>query len=238
MQYALLIVTGAALGITMRRIVFWRRCGYMRSAMRLYHRSAWLLGGAAYTSMAVQEIILLLSGSLSWGTALPLHLCSLMGVLSLPMLLTRQRTLWHFSLYLGLPGAVMALLFPAILRTPWPEATALAFHTLHCAVVLSPLLPLSLGMQPSPWGAASSFLFLLLLACVATGVNALTGGNYLFLELPADGTPLSWMARHGLGAYRLTLAGTAAAALAAEGALVAAKGALPFWNPHARDKVP
>jgi len=221
MQYALLIVMGTALGMTMRRIVFWRGCGYYKTARRLYLRAAWMLGGAAYAAMAVQELILLLCGKLSWRTGLPLHLCSAMGLLTLPMLLTGRRLLWHWSLFLGLPGALMAILFPSILSTPWPQVTTLAFHTLHCAVALSPLLPLALGQRPSPWGAASSIVFLLVFACVALGVNALTGGNYLFLNLPAAGTPLSIMAQGGLTAYRVALAAVCAAVLAAEAALVA-----------------
>lgn len=220
MQYALLIVMGTALGMTMRRIVFWRRCGYYKTARRLYLRAAWTLGGAAYAAMAVQELVLLLCGKLSWRTGLPLHLCSMMGLLTLPMLLTGRRLLWHWSLFLGLPGALMAILFPSILSTPWPEVTTLAFHTLHCAVALSPLLPLSVGHQPSPWGAASSMIFLLLFGCVALGVNALTGGNYLFLNLPIAGTPLSSLARGGLALYRIALAAICAAVLAMEAALV------------------
>ena len=181
MQLALLCVTGAALFAVMRRILFLRGCGCPAPARRLYMRAAWCLGITAYAAMAAQELILLLDGRLRWSNALPLHLCSLMGLLTLPMLLTRRRMLWHWSLFLGIPGAALALLFPSILETSMPEVTALAFHLLHCTVLLAPLLPLSLGMRPRPSGAVCSMLFLLVLGFIDLGVNTLTGGNYLFL---------------------------------------------------------
>ena len=220
MQLALLCVTGAALFAVMRRIVFLRGCGCPAPARRLYMRAAWCLGITAYAAMAAQELILLLDGRLRWSNALPLHLCSLMGLLTLPMLLTRRRMLWHWSLFLGIPGAALALLFPSILETSMPEVTALAFHLLHCTVLLAPLLPLSLGMRPRPSGAVCSMLFLLVLGFIDLGVNTLTGGNYLFLEAPASGTPLAWMACRGVAAYRLMLAGAALLVLGAEALVV------------------
>ena len=216
MQLALLCVVGAALFAVMRRIIFLRGCGGPAPARRLYMRAAWSLGLAAYAAMAAQELILLLDGRLRWSNALPLHLCSLMGLLTLPMLLTRRRMLWHWSLFLGMPGAALALLFPSILATSQPEVTALAFHLLHCVVLLAPLLPFSLGIRPRPSGAVCSMLFLLVLGFIDLGVNALTGGNYLFLEAPASGTPLAWMARRGVSAYRLMLAGATLLVLGAE----------------------
>ena len=216
MQFALLIVLGAAVGMGMRRIVLWRRCGCNPPAQRLYLAMSWAVGGGAYAAMAVQEAVLLLSGQLHWRNALPLHLCSLMGLFTLPMLISRRRLLWHPSLYLGLPGALMALLFPAVLETPWPRVTELAFHLMHCCVFLAPLLPLSLGWRPSPWGAAWSLGFLALAACVALGMNALTGGNYLFLNF----SPVPWMNQWGQTAWRLTLAALAMLVLLAEGCAV------------------
>lgn len=216
MQYALLTMLAVLLGAAMRRIVLWRRCGVPRAARRLYTLCAWLVGGGAWLAMAVQEGVLLLGGLMDWHNALPLHLCSAMGVITLPMLLTRRRLLWHWSLYLGMPGALMALVFPAVLETPWPRLTEVAFHLLHCCVLLAPLLPLSLGLRPSPRGAWWALLFLILLALTALGVNALTGGNYLFLQ----GSPIGWMNRWGLRGWRTLLAALSLTVLAAEAAII------------------
>ena len=59
-------------------------------------------------------------------------------------------------------------------------------------------------------------MFLVILAFVALGVNALTGGNYLCL----NGAPIPWMGQWSLAAWRGLLAGIAAAVLILEGLLV------------------
>lgn len=216
MQYALLGLLGAAMGIAMRRIALWRRCGYGQAARRLYQICGWLLGGGVYAAMLTQEAVLAFSGQLAWRNALPLHLCSMLGLLTLPMLLTRRRGLWHVSLYLGLPGALAALVFPAVLETPWPRLTETAFHLMHCGVFLAPFLPLGLGMRPSPRGALTALAALALLAGIAAGANMLSGGNYLFL----NGSPIPWMNRWGLAAWRVMLGSGALMVLGAEALLV------------------
>ena len=207
MQYGLLIILGAAVGLTLRRMIFLRRCGWPGSAQRLYRKGAWAIGLTVYAAMALQEMMLLGSGQLTWQTGLPLHLCSMMGLLTLPMLLTRNRALWHAALYLGMPGAALALLFPAVIETPWPRLTALGFHMLHVLVFLAPLLPLGLGERPEPRGAVQAWLILALAALMAMAVNGLLGSNYLFLAGAVPGTPLMSFARWGVWWYRGILAG-------------------------------
>ena len=184
--------------------------------MRLYRGAARALGLTVYGAMAVQEGVLLASGTLTWQTGLPLHLCSMMGLLSLPMLLTGRRCLWHLSLYLGLPGAALALFFPAVLVTPWPLVTELSFYAMHAGLILAPLLPLCLGRRPSPRGAAEAGAFLLAAGMLVMAVNAVLGSNYLFVSWAIPGTPLEGLARRGMAGYRASLAGLCAILLAAE----------------------
>lgn len=214
------LLIAAAQFVLMRRVVLLRRCGFRRAARRLYAQAAMALSGLTMLSMLAQEIILWRAGMLTWRTGLPLHLCSAAGVLLPVALLTGQRWLWHITLYLGVPGGLAATLFPSIIATPWPRLTELAFHVLHGCLLTGPLLPLCLEEYPRPVGAAQAALFLAGLAAVDAAVNHFTGSNYLFLNLPAPGTPLDWMARHGVIAYRLWLAGITGAMLAGEAAVV------------------
>lgn len=216
MAFALLVLLGAALGLRIRRIRLLRSCGYVLATRRLYRRCAWFLGGGTYAAMLVQEGMLLAAGKLTWRSGLPMHLCSLMGLLCLPMLLSRNTLLWQLSLYLGVPGALLALIFPAVVETPWPWLTELAFFAMHCCILLSPLLPLCLGMRPAPLGALWAFGALVLMTCAALAVNALTGGNYFFL----NGSPIPWMNQWGLTAWRVSLACVSALVLLGEGVLV------------------
>ncbi|MGN1020907.1 MAG: TIGR02206 family membrane protein [Aristaeellaceae bacterium] len=217
MQYAILIVAGSAVGLLLRRMVFLRRCGCLIPARRLYRRAAWTLGGLIWAAMLTQEALLLASGLLSWRTGLPLHLCSLMGLITLPALVGQNRTLWQMTVYLGMPGALMALLFPSVVETPWPQWTALSFHTMHALVFLAPLLPMGLGWRPDVRGAVRAWLALAVLGLAVLAVNALVGGNYLFLGWPVEGTPLTALAARGLTGYRLALTGICTGVIALEG---------------------
>lgn len=217
----LAVLMAAAQGLTMRRILLLRRCGFHRAARRLYARAALTLSVLTYAAMLIQEILLARAGLLSLSTGLPLHVCSAVGLLIPPMLLTGRRGLWHITLYLGVPAGLLATLFPSVVRTPWPYLTHLSFHLLHGCVMLSPLLPLCMGARPSPRGAALAGAFLLGLAVVAAGVNRLTGANYLFLNLPAPGTPMAALAKGGPTVYHGLLAGICALVLTTEAVLVA-----------------
>lgn len=196
------------------------RAGAASAARRIYRLLSWILGGMILGAMAAQEIILLRAGMLSWASALPLHLCSLMGLLALPALISRRELLLHVLFYAGAPGALLALLFPAIADTPWPGWTAFFFHLMHAGLLCTPVLPLLLGWRPRPEGALQTWLLLLGTGAAAMAVNRLTGGNYLFLSGPVAGTPLMCLARWGLPVYRLLLALAAGMLLAAEGFIV------------------
>lgn len=195
-------------------------CRGIRREPRLYRLCAILLSAVILLAMAVQEIVLLHSGLLSWATGLPLHLCSLLGVLTPAMLLTRSRTMRSAALFLGIPGASLALIFPAVLATPCPRLTALAFHTLHAGLICAPLLPMAEGWKPRPADALRAGGFLLGAAGAAMIVNPLSGGNYLFLAYPIAGTPLAGLGQWGMGMYRLLL-GLLAGAVLALGATIA-----------------
>ncbi len=220
LQFALLIFLGTLLASTCRRVRFWRWMGWPGAARRLYSGACLTLGLGVWGAMAAQEVLLLRAGLLTWRTGLPLHLCSFMGLLTLPMLLTGRPLLRNLSFYLGLPGAGLALLFPSIIRTPWPGLTALMFYLLHVLLVLAPFLPISQGWRPRPVGALAALGVLMLLGLCVMGVNQITGGNYLFLAGPVSGTPLTALARWGLDVYRALLLLLCAAALGVEALLV------------------
>lgn len=197
-----------------------RACRRIRRKPCAYRRHAGLLAGLIYAAMAVQEGVLYFSGQLTWGTGLPLHLCGLLGVLTLPTLRSDSRVLRSAALFVGVPGAALALVFPAVLQTPWPRLTALAFHTLHAGLVCAPWLVIAHGWQPRPADAARAGLFLLGAAGLAMLLNPVTGGNYLFLAYPIAGTPLALLGRWGIWPYRGMLALLAGGVLAAEALLV------------------
>lgn len=217
MQWIIAVLCGSLMAGAIGRM---RRCKGEKGARQLYRRAAWLMGGGVWLAMLAQEWMLWRSGMLSWATGLPLHLCSAMGVLTLPMLLTESTFLWHTALYAGMPGAAMALLFPAVADTAYPWLTRCAFCTMHALILLSPLLPLGLGRKPKPSGALQAGIFLVLLGSVAMIANRLSKGNYLFLAGAIPGTPLTLLSQGAIWRYRARLALLAALVLAGEGMCV------------------
>lgn len=219
MRGALAMLAGLWTARMLRRMKHLRRLGLQEEARQLYRRASWSMGAAVWCAMLLQEGILWRSGLLSWQSGLPLHLCSMTGILTLPMLLSGNDTLWHSALLAGLPGAALALIFPAPPSTPWPGWMALGFYGLHALLICAPLLPLGMGRRIAVQGAAQAWLFWVTAALGISIINRLLSSNYLFLSHPVEGTPLVRLARQGETAYRAWLFGLFTLWMAAQGCL-------------------
>lgn len=192
-------------GLSIRWIRYWRKVGEARQSHKLRRLISFGVSGAIYACMEVQVWLLARMGMAGAATVLPLHLCSFTGVIAPLMLLTGSQGLLEFVLFLGVPGAVLALLFPAILPSPWPIAMGWAFLSLHSLIVLAPFLRLAEGARPKRGAAGRVFLGGNLLLLLAAGVNAWLGTNYLFLRFPPTGTPLAALKALGNPAFVASL---------------------------------
>ena len=163
-------------------------------------RAAMAIGLAA--SMAVQIALLRLDGQLTRQTGLPLHLCGLFGVLSIPMLLWRApQPLYELSAFLAGPAAAVTLLFPAVIESSCPALTRLAFLQLHALVALTPVMLWRAG-KPLPTDPRRALVLASGYLVAVAAFNRALGTNYLFLSAAPAGTPLRWLAARG-GAYYL-----------------------------------
>ena len=163
-------------------------------------RAAMAIGLAA--SMAVQIALLRLDGQLTLQTGLPLHLCGLFGVLSIPMLLWRApQPLYELSAFLAGPAAAVTLLFPAVIESSCPALMRLAFLQLHALVALTPVMLWRAG-KPLPTDPRRALVLASGYLVAVAAFNRALGTNYLFLSAAPAGTPLRWLAARG-GAYYL-----------------------------------
>lgn len=178
-------------------------------SLKQYRAFAWGIGLGIYGCMGGQLFLLWRMGLLSPATALPLHLCSFSGLITLPVLLKRWQPGWEFLVYLGLPGALGALIFPSILQCPWQKWMDVFFMGLHALLVIGALLPLFVGLRPRrrPWGVLLGGNILVFMALCA---NRLFNANFLFLRTAPQGTPLVFLHRWGTWGYLLFLEGLAA----------------------------
>lgn len=163
-----------------------------------------LMASALAASMVAQLILLGIDGMLSLETALPLHLCGLFGVLSIPLLFHPITPLWEASAFLAAPAAACTLFFPAVISCSHPILMRIAFSQLHVLIALVPVF-LVLKGKPLPSNARRTFIlgsgYLLFIWLF----NTAAGTNYLFLRAAPAGTPLEWLLQRGTTAYICSL---------------------------------
>ena len=147
-----------------------------------------------------------------YGTdSLPLHVCSMAGYgCLLHFVLSRRerrsvQVLSELLFYPGLPGALLALLFPG-----WGWCKPFSFLSIceflgHGGIVLYVLLRLrDGGICPSLKRAWIPVLFCVLYACLMLPFDLASGMNYGFLLVPSPDSPLSGIAAvagNGAGYY-------------------------------------
>ncbi len=156
----------------------------------------WTITVGLAVSMGTQLLLLAQVGRLDVGTALPLHLCSFMAVVTPLMLLLKSKALYSFSLHLGAPCALLALLFPAIADCAHPLLMSSAFYRLHVLILCGPFF-LRLRGLPRLQDARPVLLAANGYLALVAWLNKLLGTNYLFLSQTPPGTPLVWLASRG-----------------------------------------
>ena len=185
------------MSLTVSVCVLWAACLCRRKGVTARMRRGW--GLLPPVCMIVQCVCLVPDGLLSFQTALPLHLCSFSGLMTYPFLTGRIPGLDRFFKRFSVPGAALALLFPAVVATRWPFLTRLSFTLLHALIAFAPLLaPRAAERRPcvkascSAWQTLSRrgglaeglgvFGLCLTLLTGALAANQLFGANYLFLR--------------------------------------------------------
>lgn len=155
-------------------------------------------------AMGTQLMLLQLDGLLTLESALPLHLCSLFGVLSVLMLWKTTGILHEALCYLGAPGAFLTLFFPAVVRCSHPWLMQAAFYQLH---VLAALMPMYFHLTGKPLPCDPRRTLMLgsgYVVCICL-INRVLGTNYLFLRAAPAGTPLEMLFRQGPAFYLCAL---------------------------------
>lgn len=112
---------------------------------------------------------------------LPLELCSISLYLCIIMLLCRSYAAYQIAYFTGIGGALQALLTP-VLAYPFPHFRFIVFFLSHALIILSALYMTWVeDMRPTWRSILITMGFLNVLLIIVSGVNALTGGNYMFV---------------------------------------------------------
>ena len=112
---------------------------------------------------------------------LPLQLCSISLLLCLVLLATESKAVFQIVYYIGVTGALMAILTPELFLGI-PHFRFFQFFITHNLIIWTCLYFVFVRQfRPTGRGLIESYLFLNLCAAAAFFANKLTGGNYMFL---------------------------------------------------------
>lgn len=163
--------------------------------------------------LLVSEDALMVATGTFWIQWWPLHTCNMCEYVSLAFALTprhrRIADLWTEVMFvLGLPGALMALLFPGwsyCVPTTWPVVCGFSEHALLVAFVVMTLL--GGDLRPRLRNAWMGMAFTVAYFAVMYPFNLALHTNFAFLQTPAANSPLqSWAASWGTPGYLIPYA--------------------------------
>ena len=163
------------------------------------------MGGIILCSMACTTVMLAVQGRIR--EAIPLHLCSVSALAAAVLAFMPVQPIVDYLWLLGMPGAILALVFPAPAVSRWQTLFTACYMLTHALIVLIGLSAMAMGECPRAGKAPMALIFLQALALTAFFVNRALGTDFLFLSAPPIGTPLVWIGSAGYGAYIACLQG-------------------------------
>ena len=104
------------------------------------------MGVMILCSMAGTTLMLALQGRIR--EAVPLHLCSVSALAAAVLAFSPVPFVVDFLWLLGMPGAVLALVFPAPAVSRWQTAFTACYVLTHALIVLIGLSALAMGERP------------------------------------------------------------------------------------------
>lgn len=136
-----------------------------------------------------KDVYFIISGVFSY-EFLPLHLCGMAIYISLLNAYRPGRVTGEILYSLCMPGAVMALVFPAWTFYPiWNVATLQCF-LIHALLFIYPLMLVAGGdLRPCARNLPYCLLFLLAACPLVALVNRALGTNFMFISTPPAAQP-------------------------------------------------
>ena len=179
---------------------------FIFSIAALYFSRNWLKRGqrGRYGRYLLACVLILCELTLNWWyvdqniysikDTLPLELCSISLYLCVFMLLFNNRFIFQIAYFIGIGGAIQALLTPVLFYGA-PHFRFFQFFIAHIVIILAVLYMAWVeGCRPTLKSVALTMGFLNVLLVIVLPINWLTGGNYMFLsKKPETGSLLDYL---------------------------------------------
>jgi len=182
--------------------------------------------GLALAADAVSWIVaLVVQGTFSPKTSLPLALCDMAALVAAAACWWRVPVLVEVTYFWGLAGTLQAVITPD-LNVGFPHLVFFQYMVGHLGIVLAAVfLVVGLQMPPRPGAVVRTFAVTAGYSAVVGLVDALSGANYMFLRRP----PGNWTLLRLLGPWPWYIVSAAGVALVLFTVLDA-----PFWRHRRR----
>lgn len=132
---------------------------------------------------------------------LPFHLCGINILLIGFDLIKQTKTVRNFLYYIGIPGAMLAILFPNWTVLPCMNFFHLHSFIIHALLVMYPLLLVtSSEVKPNIKTMPKCILLLVCMAIPVYFINLVCDTNFMFLMDPETGNPLGLFEKY-LGSH-------------------------------------
>lgn len=146
-----------------------KRFRYILAVILFLNEIAWHLWAAYWGAWTIQ-------------TMLPLHMCSVVVWLTIYMLLTNSYQLYEISYFLGIGGALQALLTPDITGYGFPHFRAFNSFLAHGLLVAVPVyMTLVEGYRPTWASFKRIFIWTNIYVICVFFLNLAIESNYLFI---------------------------------------------------------
>jgi hypothetical integral membrane protein (TIGR02206 family) len=220
----LAIVTPTAYAVTVATAVI---AGVVLCTAARHHPGPWRdwagrVIGAMLLADAVSFIVaLVVAGTFSAKTSLPLALCDMAALVAAAACWFRIPVLVELTYFWGLAGTLQAVITPD-LNAGFPHLVFFQYMVGHLGIVLAAIfLVVGLGITPRAGAVPRVFAITLAYTGFVGIVDGLTGANYMFLRSP----PGEWTLLRILGPWPWYIASAAGVALVLLVVLDA-----PFWR--------
>lgn len=146
-----------------------KRFRYILAVILFLNEIAWHIWAAYWGVWTIQ-------------TMLPLHMCSVVVWLTMYMLLTNSYQVYEISYFLGIGGALQALLTPDITGYGFPHFRAFNSFLAHGLLVAVPVyMTLVEGYRPTWASFKRIFIWTNIYMIFVFFLNFMIGSNYLFI---------------------------------------------------------
>ena len=159
-----------------------------------------ILGVIIVLCEIIKNIVAIAVGDFGIGH-LPFHLCGINILLIGFDLIKQTKTVRNFLYYIGIPGAMLALLFPNWTVLPCMNFFHIHSFTIHLLLVMYPVILVTSGeVKPNIKTMPKCILLLIGLAIPIYFINLIFDTNFMFLMSPDTGNPLELFQKY-LGSH-------------------------------------